>query len=1250
MKPPARAIVGNLVFSTDGGVWAVWDAQPFAHAHTAVGDKLAVHSRIRGLLLSLPSDSMLLSICERLDPLDVVTRMAEGVDLETQEAWGVVCEATAEWLSQVSLHNRRYYVCAQLPAAQRGWKDVVRDTFAGVSGALGATTTPVADQELEQRRRQARELEIRLAQHVRLHPVSPGEISWLYARALRREADEPPFDALWEPSLGEAGGRDNQDPNDPSRWRPRAVLSQLTDAVVKEGGFGSDPDRPKHRRYVRIDSAGGTGYQTVLAMADMPHYFAFPGGGGEWLYHADRVGFPVDWCVRIKAVPNADAQSKVRRKHRDLIGQVDEYDGELTGAPPQLAEAIQAIDDQRTQLGSNPSEPELQVTIMMSVAADNLADLEDRAGALTALFEPQEYGLARPTGGQVALLRSMLPGTTAAQVCRDYTQFMLTRDMAAGSPFCGPEVGDPQGLLLGISLDGGNGTPVLFDPAYGPKANASPSLAAVGRLGSGKSFFLKRLCWDAVARGGQVVTIDRTASGEYVRFAQAVAGRVQVVRLEAGAEVHLDPMRSFQGDERTSITLGFMSLLAGCSTHSEEGAALAEAVDTVAEHPNAGASDVIDELERMGSDPREPDPAARGLARRLSHYRKSPTGQIAFGRGQPMSLDADFIVFWAPNLALPDRDTLSNEHSMRMMLPEQVLGQALLYLVAAVGRRVVFSDPSRFAAALYDEAWALLASPHGQKLLVEGVRDGRKHNGAIWLASQHPNDFAISELEDLLGSRFVFRQARQAIPSALRFLGVADSVDAAATLEGGLGTGQCLYRDVRDRVGLIHILPPVLPEVEASLETAPTSAHRKDVEGSEVAEIESVDMPALDPAAVELFGEDGIPLALPEADDDEIDIEPVAPGSYRGPVRDDPRALGPEDYAVVDEGDGELYDEDAYGDDAYLEDEDGYDDQDGEDWDEDPAAYEPEPEPEPEPVARRRRRRGPVEPEPAPAPAPARAPAPAPAPAPASPPRRGRRMPVEYELDPEPQPARRRRPAAAVEPGYEPDPEYVPDPEPVRPRRRPAAPAPPAPGPVRPHRRPAAAVEPGYEPEPVRPRRRPAAAVEPEPVYEPEPEYEPEPDPVPRRRARPAAAAPVPEPAVSPRRSTRPVAPEPEPERDPEPEYVPVGAAADEDEAALVAGERRAAASSATPRSEAVASGGYGTAAKPEPEPAAAPAAVPAASAGPTNGTGDGDGDGQADDRQGADGAREAAAAARARARRRRRTPLAQALAQTEEP
>jgi AAA-like domain len=906
MRPPARAIVGHLVWSTDGGVWAVWRVSPFAHAHNALADKLAVHARLRALLLALPPASMLLAVTEELDPWETVADMAEGVDLDWRPAWAEVCSATADWLGTVALRRRRYYLAVELPDQTRGWVTALRAAATEVTGAFGMAPAPIPAAELDRCERQARELEVRIGSQVTVHRVTPGELCWLYARSLRREIDEPPFDEHWEP-----GGRGGAGPS----TRPRGVLAHLTDAVVREGGDKDDEDRPRHRRYTRIDGPDGSAYQTVLAVADMPHFFTYPGGGGEWLYYVDQLGFPVDWCVRLRSVRNADAQVKVRRKHRDLVGQIGEYDGDTTGAPPQLAEAIRAIDDERTQLGANPAEPELQATILLSVAAPTLPELEERAAALSAQFEPDEYGLARPTGGQAALLRSMLPGTAAAPVARDYTQFLLARDLAAGAPFCGPDVGDPTGLMLGVSLDTGGMTPVLFDPAFGPRANASPSLAAVGRLGSGKSFMLKRLCWDTVSRGGQVVTIDRTRSGEYVTFAESIAGDSQIVRIEAGADVCLDPLRSFSGDERSSVTLGFLSLLAGCSAHSEEGAALAEAVDTVVERPGACLGDVVDELERMGTDTGTTDQAARGLARRLTHYRRSSTGQLAFGSSRPVSLDADFIVFWAPNLALPDRETLASEQRARMMLPEQVLGQALLYLVAAVGRRVVFRDPRRFAAALYDEAWALLASPYGQSLLIEGIRDGRKHNGAIWLASQHPNDFAVSELADLLGSRFVFRQARQAIPAALRFLGVDDSADAAGVLQQELGSGQCLYRDVRDRVGLVQIVPPILDSVAAVFETAPGSQPVTGVSelaaGSPiapdhaVAEPRAVEPPAADPPAAEPAEPVVEPPAEPVVEPPSEPVEPAVEPVVLEPVDVDPvevatiDAPGPDPAAAV---------------------------------------------------------------------------------------------------------------------------------------------------------------------------------------------------------------------------------------------------------------------------------------------------------------------------------------------------------------
>ncbi len=474
MRPPARAIVGHVVWSHDGSAWAVWSVKPFPHAHTSAADKLSVHSRLRSLLVNLPGESMLLSISERLDPLDVVERMAEGVDLNRSPAWAAVCDSSAGWLGQVPLRRRLFYLAAELPRARRPLLDALRGAAAEVGASFGVGPAAVPAAEVQQRLRQARELEVRLAQHTSARPLTAGEICWLYARSLRRGVDEPPFDERWEPPVPPGSVDDRGDVAAVEAVRSRGVLAHLTDAVVTEGGTAEDEDRPRHRRYVRIDGDAGTTYQTVVAMADMPHHFRFPGGGGEWLYHADNAGFPVDWCVRTRSVANADAQTKVRRKHRDLIGQIEEYDGELTGAPPQLAEAIRAIDDERGELGANPGEPELQATVLMSIAATSLPELEDRAGALAAMFEPHEYGLARPTGGQTALLRSMLPGTPAAPVCRDYTQFMLARDLAAGSPFCGSDVGDPRGLLLGLSLDGGAGTPVLFDPAYGPQRQRQP--------------------------------------------------------------------------------------------------------------------------------------------------------------------------------------------------------------------------------------------------------------------------------------------------------------------------------------------------------------------------------------------------------------------------------------------------------------------------------------------------------------------------------------------------------------------------------------------------------------------------------------------------------------------------------------------------------------------------------------------------------------------------------------------------------
>ena len=534
----------------------------------------------------------------------------------------------------------------------------------------------------------------------------------------------------------------------------------------------------------------------------MPHAWTFPGGGGEWLVHVDDLGFPIDWAVRVRSVPNAEAQTKVRRQHRQLVGQVDEYDGETTGAPPSLAEAIAAVDAQRAELAANPAEPELQATIILSLAAASLAELEDQAAAVQALFEPHDYGLARPTGGQLALLRSMLPGTAAAPVCRDYTQFLLPRDLAAGAPFCGPEVGDPTGLLLGMSPRRRRRHPGPVRPHVRPDGRPH-RVARRGRRPRLRQELLPEAALLGHHRPRRPGRHRRPHRPRRVRSVRR-ASRPAAPRSSASAPTPTSAStRCAPSPARTGPPSPSASCRCSPAAHPTPRRARRSPRPSTPSPPDRDAR--LERRDRRaaphGRQRAAPDPAARSLARRLDHYRRLGPGRLAFGDGEPLRLDADCIVFWAPNLALPDRDTLLNEHLARQMLPEQVLGHALLYLVAAVGRAGrVLRPRAASAPRCTTRPGPCSSSPHGQRLVLEGIRDGRKHNGAIWLASQHPNDLGAGELVDLLGSRFVFRQAPGAIAAALEFLGAAGSDDARrGRSSAACDTGQCLFRDVRDR-------------------------------------------------------------------------------------------------------------------------------------------------------------------------------------------------------------------------------------------------------------------------------------------------------------------------------------------------------------------------------------------------------------------------------------------------------------------
>lgn len=818
MRPPATAIVDNLIWSSTGSVWAFYEVDPVPYAHRSDEDRMTVHRRIRSMLLGVPEHSVLLGLHEQIDPAEVVADMIDGVDLDRRPTWAESCAATLDVLAEDPLVKRIYLLGLRLPDTQASrFARILGSASMSVEESFGLGARKPKRAEVTARRRQASAAFARLGQ-LSATPASAGRLRWMYARACRRGLLEPTFDPVWEPQTRIVGAGDDATVD-------TGPLVQLLEADFAEGGLPRDPDRPRRPRYLRVETEHGVSFQTFLCVSDMPAHFSFPGGGGEWWRELEEIPWPVEWCLRLRSIDNDLSQRRVRRQHRQLIAQVDEYDGEVTGAPESLADAIDGIRAEGAELDANRAEREGQGTVVFCLASDGLDDLEERAAALTAMFEPLDYGLGRPTGGQLDLFKAFLPGSDTPPVARDYTQFLLSGSWAAGAPFTGAEVGDPTGMFLGASLDAGIEAPVLFDPAYGPTIKRSASVGVCGGLGGGKSYLAKRILFATVARGGQAVTVDRTQRAEYVAMADVMPGRSQVVVLGPNSTVCLDPLRMFGSRaDRETFALGFLTLLTGVPTQSVEGDVLSEAVERVAGRTDARLADVVGELEAMADRTDRPDPEAHLVGRRIRSLATRRSAQVAFGDGDLLSLDdSDYIVFHAPGMVLPERDQLLNEHLAKQMLPEPIINLALLYLVAAAQRAVCFSNPGRFAMANFDEAHYLTASPQGEQLLTELVRDGRKHNAAAAIQSQSPEDFP-AKLTQLLGPRFAFRQFPTAAEEAQLLLGLEPSDEVTALLcdDAEMQSGRCMFRDVRGRVCLLQVAPDPLPRIHAALDTNPS--------------------------------------------------------------------------------------------------------------------------------------------------------------------------------------------------------------------------------------------------------------------------------------------------------------------------------------------------------------------------------------------------------------------------------------------
>ncbi|MFI5753131.1 ATP-binding protein [Streptomyces sp. NPDC051644] len=863
MRMPIRHVAGNVMWTVHGQVWAVYRVAGADAAHTSRRAKEQRLGQLEALVKALKGESMLLSLCPAVDPAGVVAKMTEGIDLVASPRYRQATNVLHEQLEQLELTGRTDWLAVPLPMSRgESAREIFAAARADVALQLGLLPRPVSACEEDERLAQAQRLASVWPPAIALRPATTAEVLWIYGHSARR--------GILEPVLPDGAA-----PRMRGRGRGAAALGQV---VLAEGGNLLDEQalsdgevsgsgragkgagrrrkagraNPFARRWLEVTTEWGPSYQVMLPLSEMPEAFVFP--GSEYLASLDSFSFPVDWVVRLRVSSGAEAEAKTRRQANELANQYNELQDENTGTgiPPTIDKAVGGLEEYRERLTASRTEVEVRAMAVLCVWGGTPEEAERRAGELAGHFGGNEYTFSRPRGEQENLWYGMLPGTRTPPVMAQYSQYLVARDFAMAAPFTGSGLGDTTGPLFGLQLAGGGVRPVLTDWARGPRENTSATAAFIGELGAGKTTAMKAALYSVLAAGrrtrggtrrGRAVIVDRTPRQEWLRYAQACPGETECITIDDQATISLDPLRTFTGREAQRFTESFLTLLLGLAPMSDEGIALSEAVEAVLAEPHPSMRVLVEELTNRGA---SGDAHSAMAARRLSAVRRKDLARAVFDESLPVvrGSKADTLVFSVSSLALPTKSELrGGGDRLDKMEFEKIFGRAVMYLIAALSRKIVYANLDEFAIVVWDECWWLTSSPEGLALALELVKDGRKHNAGALFGAHDDNDIGPDDNENgqilrgLIPRKFVFRHTDTNLARrALRFLGCnPDDEDLLTLVTTGLSpnspdlsdeeraarAGECLHRDLTSRIGAMQVTLPADEKAVAHIHSQP---------------------------------------------------------------------------------------------------------------------------------------------------------------------------------------------------------------------------------------------------------------------------------------------------------------------------------------------------------------------------------------------------------------------------------------------
>ncbi|PPJ24434.1 hypothetical protein C5E45_26410 [Nocardia nova] len=823
---PTAAIRGNLQFTHAGLVTATYFINPLGYGLRKAGDKFDVKAAHHALINNLPNGSLLLGIQARLNTIDVLGKMVEGVDLDECEDYALEVVAAYERVRAIVPQTRIFLLSIPVGSSGPALSGLSR-IWRGSTTTMDATALSRAD--LEAYDDTANEILSRIGGDFEPVPVPAALFQWLWEHYLSR---------------GAVG-----DPVAPTR---AGVLDDATAAVFRSAALdeGAQADSTRRLRpsfvpvikVVQPDFEFRPSYQAILT----PHSFPYAGmnfpGGSEFLSVLDGMeNVTIDWGMRISTRP-ADAVLKNNEQNLRRLGeQMDQRDQEVSFAQNTLMSKVQMLGEYNNHFEVNGGESEVSFTTVIAVGSSSHDTTMDAVNTLKRRYKRFQVEMTAPVGAQVDLWSMMIPGSPPRRAYDDFAH-IVPSDMWSGFvPFTTSQIGDDSGPVIGVNLLSGQFEPIHFGIMEAALHDLSASFAVTGELGSGKSYFLKLMAVLVHDMGGQFLAIDRSQVGEWEHFASSIDNAV-VIDL-SNPTVSLDPLRLFDPRVAGERALDSILPLLDLSPTSGAGALIGSMLTPkgIAEHGIRSLLDLYRVVCRLRDERGSAEEYADLAARLGAIVERVP---VLFDPGlRPLRLDAAATVIRSHNLALPTAEELVTPHLYNRLPLTKRLGTALYELVGVTAREAFLSDNGRFGLLVGDEAHHFTQTQVGSAVTSDFSRDGRKHLAAIGLASHDPATDFQGAAHNLIPNRFVFRQRDETLArNSLEWLGV-DLDEAPFLLQIlreetsppiGPGRqvpeerrGEMFMRDALNRIGRGKVLGPARPDRAEAISSTPNAAPKR---------------------------------------------------------------------------------------------------------------------------------------------------------------------------------------------------------------------------------------------------------------------------------------------------------------------------------------------------------------------------------------------------------------------------------------